>query len=117
ADESLPLHLVAKGGLDAFVERLDPAQRAWVRASAFKAGLGEVLAVPGPDGAPALALVGYGDAEARRRSRFGLASARADLPDATYHLVSDLDGMDLNEAALGWLLAGYRFTRYHDAPA
>ena len=116
-DDSLPLHLVAKGGLDAFVERLDPAQRAWVRASAFKAGLGEVLAVPGPDGAPALALVGYGDAEARRRTRFGLASARADLPDATYHLVSDLDGMDLNEAALGWLLAGYRFTRYHDAPA
>ncbi len=116
-DDSLPLHLVAKGGLDAFVERLDPAQRAWVRASAFKAGLGEVLAVPGPDGAPALVLVGYGDAEARRRSRFGLASARADLPDATYHLVSDLDGMELNEAALGWLLAGYRFTRYHDAPA
>ncbi len=116
-DDSLPLFLVEKGGLAAVVDRLDPAQRAWVEASGFDAGLGDVLMVPGHAGDHALGLIGHGDDTARRRSRFGLAAARAKLPKATFHLVSDLDGPALEEAALGWLLAGYRFTRYHDAPA
>ena len=116
-DGSLPLILVEKEGLAEVVGRLDPHQRTWVEASGFDAGLGEVLMVPGHAGDHALGLAGYGDAKARGRIRFGLASARAKLPKATFHLVSDIDGPALDEAALGWLLAGYRFTRYRDTPA
>jgi leucyl aminopeptidase len=117
SDDTLPLHLVDKPALAALIERLDPHQREWVAASGFKAGLGEVLMVPGHDGAHALALAGHGDAPARARSRFGLARVRAALPDASFHLVSGLEGAALDEAALGWLLAGYRFARYKDNPA
>ncbi|GGD23269.1 leucyl aminopeptidase family protein [Sinisalibacter lacisalsi] len=115
-EDSLPLHLVDKPGLAALVDRLDPAQRAWVEASGFEAGLGKVLMVPGHDGGHALALVGHGDEAKRARQRFGFAKARAALPAGTFHLVSNLEGAELEEAALGWLLAGYRFARYKDAP-
>ncbi|HHS94642.1 MAG TPA: leucyl aminopeptidase family protein [Rhodobacterales bacterium] len=115
-DGSLPLHLVEQDSLGDVIERLSPAQRAWVEASRFEAGLGEVLMVPGQDGAHALALVGYGDDASRTRTRFGVARARATLPGGTYHLVSDLAGAALEEVALGWLLAGYRFGRYKDKP-
>jgi len=116
-EDSLPLHLVDKAELVALVERLDPAQRAWVAASGFEAELGAVLMVPGHDGGHALALVGQGDAASRARQRFGFAKARAALPAGTFHLVSGLGGAELEEAALGWLLAGYRFGRYKNAPA
>ena len=117
SDTTLPLHLVDQPALDALIERLDPYQRAWVAGSGFAAGLGEALMVPGHDGGPALALVGQGDAAARARGRFGFAKARAALPEAVFHLITKLDGAALDEVALGWLLAGYRFGRYKDAPA
>ena len=116
-DGTLPLHLVDKAGLDALLERLDPVQRAWVVSCGFDAALGAVLMVPGHDGGHALALAGYGDAKARARVRFGFAKVRAALAAGTYHLVTTLTGPALDEAALGWLLAGYRFGRYKDTPA
>jgi leucyl aminopeptidase len=39
----------------------------------------------------------------------------AALPDGDWHLVADLSDDDRDEAALGWLLAQYRFDRYHAA--
>ncbi|HHH89642.1 MAG TPA: leucyl aminopeptidase family protein [Aliiroseovarius sp.] len=118
---SLPLHLVPDGKLDAMLKKCTEPQQNWVRASGFAPKIGRLLVVPGADGTPALALFGWGDKAARARGRFHLARARAGLPDGTWHLDSDLTGglgaRALNEAALGWLLAGYRFDRYHANPA
>ncbi len=118
--DSLPLHLVDKAGLSEFIQRLDAPQKAWVEANGFAAALGEVLAIPGAihnaDGKPTMALAGLGDEKARARTRFGLGKARAALPKGTYHLVTALTGPALEEATLGWLLAGYRFSRYKDTP-
>ncbi len=114
---SLPLHLIDKEGLSAFIQRLDAPQKAWVEANEFAAKPGEVLMVPGHDGSHALALAGLGDDAARARSRFGLGKVRAALPKGVYHLVTELTGAALEEAALGWLLSGYRFSRYKDTPA
>ncbi|MEJ2021437.1 MAG: leucyl aminopeptidase family protein [Maritimibacter sp.] len=118
---SIPLHLIDKKNLSTHLAGLDAAGRAWAEANGFSAALGEVLAIPGAihnaDGMPTMVLVGLGDDEARARTRFGLAKARAALPKGSYHLVTDLTGPALEEAALGWLLAGYRFTRYKDSPA
>lgn len=113
-ESSLPLYLIAKPDLDAALERFSPAQRAWINGAGFSAALGKVLVVPGENGM-SCALVGYGDAAARARKRFGFAAARAALPEGTYHLVHHLSGPELDEAALGWLLAGYRFGRYKTA--
>ena len=115
--DALPLQVVDKAGLAEALDGLQPAARGWAEAQGFKAGLGEVLVLPGAEGTPARALVGYGDAKARARQRFGLAVARAKLPEGTWRLETDLTGDALEEAALGWLLAGYRFARYRDQSA
>lgn len=57
-------------------------------------------------------MAGFGTAEARRRQRFGLAKAVASLPAGNWALAGRLDPADQTEAALGWLLSGYRFDRY-----
>jgi leucyl aminopeptidase len=52
------------------------------------------------------------------RTRFALAAARARLPASRpFRLVTRLEGADLAEQVLGWLLAGYRFDRYRSKPA
>ncbi|MCI2399446.1 leucyl aminopeptidase family protein [Aliiroseovarius subalbicans] len=116
-DDAIPLLVVDKDQLETILDELQPAQHTWAKTSGFTAGLGQVLVFPGANGAPELALVGYGDAPARRRQRFGLAAARAKLPEGTYALQGDLGREALDEAALGWLLAGYGFDRYRDRPA
>ncbi|WP_108483208.1 leucyl aminopeptidase family protein [Oceaniglobus ichthyenteri] len=113
ADETaLPLHVVDTQGLDRWLDRAEPAHRAWVRANGFTGAADTVLVLPGPDGAPVGAIVGLGGANDARRRRFTVAAARANLPEGTWELHTDMTGPALDEAALGWLLAGYRFERY-----
>ncbi len=114
---AIPLHVLSKEQLDGWVSGLPSAQANWVSTVGFKAGAGQVVTVPGADGRLACAAAGLGDAMDRQRRRFMLASARGKLPEGTYTLVSDLSGPKLDEAALGWLLAGYRFDRYAKASA
>ena len=109
---SLPLHVIAKSGLEHWMAGQTAAVRGWLTATGFDAALGDARALPGPDGALIGAVVGYGDAKARTRTRFGLARAVGSLPAGCYHLIADLDASALSEAALGWLFASYRFGRY-----
>jgi len=95
-----PLHLVSKDVLEDWREGLDARARAFVEASGFAATAGEVVLLPDETGAVVAAAGGLGDATTRARKRFVVAELRGKLPE------------DLNEAALGWLLAGYVFGRY-----
>ena len=113
---SRPLHIIASADLAGWLAGQSAALRAWVQGAGFTAGLGEVVLLPGGDGV-AGALFGFGTPEARARGRFPLARAVAALPDGAWHLVADLTAADRDEAALGWLLAQYRFDRYHAAKA
>lgn len=109
--QSLPLHVVASDTLPAWVGGAGSAWAGWLAASGFQAGLGEVRLLPGPIGV-AGAVVGLGTDSARKRVRFGLAKAVAGLPKGNWHLAGALTEHDAKEAALGWLLAQYRFDRY-----
>jgi leucyl aminopeptidase len=113
--DSVPLVALPKGELDAWLARQDGRVRTWAEATGFDAGAGRVMVVPDAMGRVAMAVTGLGSARDAMRERFVLARARASLPEGTYRLQSDLDGRDLEEAALGWLLAGYRFGRYATA--
>ncbi len=84
----------------------------WLTATGFEAGLGDARALPDAQGAVTAGVVGLGNAQARRRVRFGLAKAVASLPAGNWALTGDLTVAERGEAALGWLLAGYRFDRY-----
>ncbi|THH36593.1 leucyl aminopeptidase family protein [Aliishimia ponticola] len=114
---AIPLHLIASDQLDDALAALPDTARTWAQTQSFKAGHGELLTVPAPDGTCGLAMVGLGSAQDRARTRFPLAAARRALPDATFDLVSDLPEDALAAEYLGWLLAGYSFSRYRTSPA
>jgi leucyl aminopeptidase len=113
---AIPLHVLTAERLDGWSEAQAAPVSAWVAAMGFAAGLGEVLAVPGPDGAVAAALVGWGTPAARARDRFHLAAATARLPAGRYALAPEGAEVDLNVELLGVLMGEYRFGRYRAAP-
>ncbi|MDR5653281.1 leucyl aminopeptidase family protein [Ruixingdingia sedimenti] len=117
AAASWPLHVVAAEDLAGFRDTLAEPHRRWLDAAGFGAGAGEVVVLPDAGGGIAGAVLGMGDAAARARGRFGVARAAARLPAGVWHLEARLSPEDRDEAALGWLLAQYRFDRYRKAAA
>ena len=108
---SRALHVVAPAELAAWNAGLPAETQAWLQATGFEAGAGEVRLLPGPDGVAA-AVIGKGTARAQSLTRFALARAVAALPPGDWHLAGNMAKAEASEAALGWLLASYRFDRY-----
>ncbi|MEM8632438.1 MAG: leucyl aminopeptidase family protein [Pseudomonadota bacterium] len=117
SDVSVPLIILGSGDLAAWQEHQPAETVAWVKANGFTGSAGAVCLLPAPDGTLSAALAGVGGEKDRQRKRFILAGAAAKLPAGAYRLDHWPDGMDLDEACLGWLLAGYRFDRYKTGKA
>ncbi|MEM7496662.1 MAG: leucyl aminopeptidase family protein [Pseudomonadota bacterium] len=113
----IAIHLIETAGLEAYMASLEASDAAWIAANGFRGKLGQSLTIPGPDGAIASVLVGWGSAADRRRTRFALGRFAADAPGGTYRLATALEPDSAEEAALAWLLARYRFERYRKASA
>ncbi|MEM8592601.1 MAG: leucyl aminopeptidase family protein, partial [Pseudomonadota bacterium] len=111
SDEALPLTLVEPDGFESWVTRLPPEAGAWVAAQGFTGGLGQCVAIPSARGLSAAA-IGIGDEAARAKKRDGTISAVSALPEGTYAVAAVPGGFSLENFALGWLLASYRFDRY-----
>lgn len=110
AAPSRPLYVVPADGVGGFLADQPAAMRDWLHASDFKGALGDIRLLPGTDGV-AGAVIGHGTATTRARGRFGLSRAATSLPSGAWHFVGLGDAF-CDEAALGWLLAQYRFDRY-----
>ena len=110
---AIPVHLLAEKAVQPWLKAQGAQVRGWAKAHGFTGAIGQALTFPGKGGV-AMAAVGYGNTESRRRARFHLAAGAARLPAGTYALQSELDVATLEVEALGWLLAGYRFDRYKD---
>jgi leucyl aminopeptidase len=106
------LHVIPAEGLDAWLAVQTETWRNWCVATGFRAGAGDTCLLPGADGAVEAAVIGYGTHKARLRNRFILSRAAVALPSGAWQLQGDLDAEEQAEAALGWLLAQYRFDRY-----
>lgn len=108
-----PLHLVAENEAEGWREGLGGAAAAWVRATGFAGRVGQAVVVPDAEGRPALAALGVGTEAARARTRFAAAAGIDRVPPGAYRLASGPPpGPALDEAALGWLLAPYRYDRH-----
>ncbi|PIE16365.1 MAG: leucyl aminopeptidase [Rhodobacterales bacterium] len=110
--DSLPLFILEPDGLQGWLADQPDHVGRWLNSMGFEASLGQTCLVPDADGAAQLAVFGFGDAKSRARGRFHLAMAAKALPEGVYHIQTPLAPDDLQEAALGWLLAGYQFDRY-----
>ena len=112
AARSIPLHVVAQDGLEAWMADQPAAVAQWVKGAGFTGKLAESLLVPGENGALAMALAGDGTPATRARGRFHLAAVAAALPKGDYRIIG-LAPERAEQEALGWLLAGHAFDRYH----
>ena len=109
---SRPIHVVSADTLDAFRQTLPDATRLWLETTGFEAALGDVRLIPAEDGSVGEAVLGFGTAKTRRRTRFGTAKGIAGLPAGNWHLEGTLGLAEKTEIALGALLAQYRFDDY-----
>ena len=109
---SNPLHVVAESDVQAFLAARSTKDHAWLTSAGFSGALGQLVLLPGSDGAASAAVFGFGSPHSRQRGRFHLAQAAAALPQGAWHLKSNLSAQDVDQAALAWLLAAYRFDRY-----
>ena len=106
-----PLHLVAEADAAAWRERLEGPAARWLDAAAFAGRVGQAVAAPDAEGGVALAAVGLGPGG--ERHRFAAAAGIERLPAGAYRLATaPAPGPALEEAALAWLLAGYRYDRF-----
>jgi len=114
---ALPLHVLVPDALPGWLAGQEARLRRWVEGCGFAARQGQICLLPGADGGLAGALYGMGGAAEAARTRFALARAAAALPKGTWRLEGVEGAEALAEAALGWLLAGYRFDRYRRSEA
>ena len=106
ATGALPVRVVGKDAA------LSGAEAAWAAANEFTGKAGQLLLLPGADGALTGALFGAGD-------RFEPLAARAlsvKLPAGLWRL-DGVDGEAAAQAALAFALGAYRFDRYKTRPA
>ncbi|SCY29094.1 leucyl aminopeptidase family protein [Paracoccus tibetensis] len=110
SDSARPLWLVWKD------DALPPEAGDWPAQCGFSAKPGEICLLPDGAGALSGAIMGLGARSEAGRSRFALARAQA-LPKGDWRLAALPEGLDPDEAALGWLFGQYRFTRYKGGPS
>lgn len=115
AGPSRPLFVVADHEAEGFLAARSARDRAWLTAAGFAGRLGQLVLLPGGDGSPAAAVFGYGNRGTRNRGRYHLAGAAAGLPSGDWHIEGTLTAQELDQAALAWLFASYRFDRYKAA--
>ncbi|MBZ0215408.1 MAG: leucyl aminopeptidase family protein [Fimbriimonadaceae bacterium] len=103
----IPVHAVEAPHFKEFSKQFSGTQNAWFAESGFKAGSGELLALPDAEGRISEYLFGLGKDEP---DRFIYGMLPGKLPKGNYDLGRKVRDPDL--AVLAWLLGSYRFERY-----
>jgi leucyl aminopeptidase len=92
-------------------KRLSAAQRSWLDETGFDATPGSVCLLADAHGKLTRVLVGVD----RQDSLAALAALPMSLPSGDYVLAAESVVLDPQQAALGWALGAYQFTRYRKA--
>ena len=113
--DTVSLTPLLKADFEGWLAGRPPAEAAWVRRLGFQARPGEIALLPGHDTGPggglAGALVGLGDVA----DPWAFGGLPFGLPAGSYRLAADTGSALADQAALGWALGGYVFTRYKPA--
>jgi leucyl aminopeptidase len=106
---AIPIHLIDKPGLDAWMKALSAPQRAALAAQKFEADGYQYAIVPDGDGW----FVVSGVANVNNLSSWCMAKLAEVLPAGTYRRA----GAEPGKALFGWVSGQYRFDRYRSEPS
>ena len=110
SSQAVPLHLVASADAEAWLTTQGARAQNSAASQSWIGKLGQILCIT-ENGLPILLAIGFGDAIARKRNRFGAVADIINLPKAVFEL-TDQKAKIAQEFALGFALSKYRFTRY-----
>ena len=110
AAKAIPLTAVTKATLRATAAKLGKSAANWIAASGFDAVPGTFCLLPDAQGKARRVLAGIAAAD----DLYALAALPLKLPEGSYRLDGGV-GLDAEQAALGWGLGAYQFTRYRKA--
>lgn len=97
-------------GLDHWLDEQPEETSAWVRANGFTAKPAAHCLIPGDGGHIAQVLIGIGS----DRDPWAYGGLPTSLPAGDYRLAYGLSAAAADDAALGWAMGSYRFTRYRE---
>ncbi len=103
-----PIIPLTAEALKPWLRKQDSVTRHWVAAQNFIAAPDSFLLLPDNKGQPRAVLAGH----APEAGIWAIAHLPAQLPAGAYRLEADWPATRTSEAALGFLLAQYQFTRY-----
>jgi len=104
---AIPITTVRQADLPRWLDT-HPKAREWVSAVGFKAEPGTFVFLAGNGGQPSAAR----GAPAEGEPVWALSGLPTAFPEGTYSLESEDGDLSLTDAALGWALGSYAFTRY-----
>ncbi len=108
--QAIPLHPITTKQLPKFLNSQPSHVRAWVKNHQFNAQPDTALVLPNADGNIEAVLVGVSNTP----HIWSLAHLPAMLPAGKYYIAAAWKPPLLSDAALGFALAQYQFTRYKD---
>jgi leucyl aminopeptidase len=114
-DEAIPLIMVTKAGLSAWLEGpagQDEATKTWIAQCGFTGEPDSFVRIPGPGGKVARVICGVAESE----DMWSLAALPAKLGRGTYRLDAELDRGRATQLCIGWALGTHRFDRYKPQP-
>ena len=106
-DEAIAITPVTAEKLSAWLESISGEDRAWLKTAGFTAEPESFAFIPGSNGKPARVV-----ATAPKETIWAYAGLARALPEGTYRIDAPLDRDAATNAALGWALGGYVFSRY-----
>jgi len=105
---AIPVHALTEAETPAALDSIPAGGKAYAALNDFKGKSGQLLLVPGADGALASAIFGLGDGG----DPMAFRALAAKLPAGAYKISRTPKGMPADQVALAFALGSYRFDRY-----
>ncbi|HLZ76862.1 leucyl aminopeptidase family protein [Phenylobacterium sp.] len=105
---AIPVRAILEHETGPALDAAPPGGKAYAAITEFKGKAGQILLIPGTDGALASVLFGLGEGGDPMVFR----SLAAKLPAGTYRIARAPEGMSADQIAIAFALGSYRFDRY-----
>tara|TARA_B110000196_G_scaffold137596_1_gene119263 strand:+ start:7875 stop:9251 length:1377 start_codon:yes stop_codon:yes gene_type:complete len=106
--DSIPIAIVASKNIEEWLGKISPGQRKWLMQNGFNGKKHSIGLLPSSSGGLDKAVFVID----KSTDLWAWSELAANLPRASYWLQGNLDKSTANDAALGWGLAAYEFTKY-----